>query len=79
MGAKNRMTANPVVARFKTSHQEGMKLHKDHYIGHLPVVDDAGLVRIIVSETVLLNTGPSRFTSLSNYESTDEDTLLKLT
>lgn len=68
MRVKNRMTTDPVVAGLKTSHREAMKLLKDNHIGHLPVVDDQGKVRGIVSETDLLSTGPSRVTSLSIYE-----------
>jgi acetoin utilization protein AcuB len=68
MRVKNRMTPDPVVASLKLSHREAMLLMRERGISHLPVVDETGHVRGIVSEQDLLSTGPSRVTSLSIYE-----------
>lgn len=68
MKVKQRMTSNPITATLKTTHQEAVKLLREHGIGRLPVVDNKGNLVGIVSEEDLLSTAPSPATSLSVYE-----------
>jgi acetoin utilization protein AcuB len=62
------MTPNPKVIGPETSHPEALRiLHKEKF-RYLPVVDKAGKVIGMVTETDLLHASPSSATSLSIYE-----------
>jgi acetoin utilization protein AcuB len=68
MLVKDRMTPNPKVIGPETSHPEALRiLHKEKF-RYLPVVDKAGKVIGVVTETDLLHASPSSATSLSIYE-----------
>jgi acetoin utilization protein AcuB len=62
------MTPNPKVIGPDASHPEALRiLHKEKF-SYLPVVDKAGKLIGMVSETDLLHAAPSSATSLSIYE-----------
>jgi acetoin utilization protein AcuB len=62
------MTPNPKVIGPEASHPEALRiLHKEKF-SYLPVVDKAGKLIGMVSETDLLHAAPSSATSLSIYE-----------
>jgi acetoin utilization protein AcuB len=68
MLVKDRMTPNPKTISPETSHPEALRmLHKEKF-SYLPVVDKAGKVIGMVTETDLLHAAPSSATSLSIYE-----------
>src|SRR5512138_2045421 len=68
MKVKQRMTSNPITATPKTTHQDAVRLMREHRVRRLPVVDSKGHLAGIVSEEDLLSTAPSPVTSLSVYE-----------
>lgn len=68
MKVKQCMTASPITATPKTTHQEAVQLMREHHVRRLPVVDSKGNLVGIVSEEDLLSTAPSPATSLSVYE-----------
>lgn len=68
MKVKQRMTSSPITATLKTTHQEAVRLMREHRVRRLPVVDHKGKLAGIVSEEDLLSTAPSPATSLSVYE-----------
>jgi len=68
MKVKQRMTASPITASPGTSHRQAVQMMHDNNIRRLPVVDDAGKLIGIVSESDLLSTAPSQATTLSIYE-----------
>jgi acetoin utilization protein AcuB len=68
MLVKDRMTPNPLVIGPDASHPEALRiLHKEKF-RYLPVVDKAGKLIGVVTETDLLHASPSSATSLSIYE-----------
>jgi acetoin utilization protein AcuB len=68
MLVKDRMTPNPKTVSPDASHPEALRmLHKEKF-SYLPVVDKAGKVVGIVTETDLLHAAPSSATSLSVFE-----------
>ncbi len=68
MLVKDRMTPNPKTITPDASHPEALRmLHKEKF-RYLPVVDKAGKVIGMVTETDLLHAAPSSATSLSIYE-----------
>jgi acetoin utilization protein AcuB len=68
MNVKQRMTPSPITANRKTTHQQAMKLMREHHIRRLPVVDRNGHLIGIVTMSDLLSAAPSQATSLSIYE-----------
>lgn len=68
MKVRQRMTSSPITATLKTTHQEAVRLMREHHVRRLPVIDNKGHLVGIVTEEDLLSTAPSPATSLSVYE-----------
>ncbi|MFM7583470.1 MAG: CBS domain-containing protein [Caldilinea sp.] len=68
MLVRDRMTSPAVTVTAETPFQDALKLMRDRRLRRLPVVDSAGRVVGIVSESDLLHASPSPATSLSVWE-----------
>jgi len=68
MLVKDRMTPNPKTISPEASHPEALRMLRKEKFRYLPVVDKAGKVIGMVTETDLLHASPSSATSLSIYE-----------
>ena len=68
MLVRDRMTSPAVTVTAETPFQDALKLMRDRRLRRLPVVDGAGRVVGIVSESDLLHASPSPATSLSVWE-----------
>ncbi len=68
MLVKDFMTPDPVTITPDTSHQEAVRLMREHGFRRLPVVDKSGKLVGIVVEKDLLSTQPSPATTLSIWE-----------
>lgn len=68
MFVRDRMSSDPVTVTARTPFQDALKIMREHKFRRLPVVDDAGRLKGIVSERDLLYASPSPATSLSVWE-----------
>jgi acetoin utilization protein AcuB len=68
MLVKDRMTPNPKVISPEASHPDALRILHNAKFRYLPVVDKAGKLIGMVTETDLLHASPSSATSLSIYE-----------
>jgi acetoin utilization protein AcuB len=68
MLVKDRMTPNPVTVTLTTTFPEAFRILREKRIRHLPVVDDKGRLRGVVTLTDLLRASPSQATTLSVFE-----------
>ncbi len=68
MLVKDFMTPDPVTITPETSHQEAVRIMREHGFRRLPVIDKHGKLVGIVVEKDLLSTQPSPATTLSIWE-----------
>jgi acetoin utilization protein AcuB len=68
MLVKDRMTPDPKTVSPDASHPEALRMLRKEKFRYLPVVDKAGKVVGMVTETDLLHAAPSSATSLSVFE-----------